>query len=102
MNRILIIILTAIATILPIILIKKYIETKQYKYLILTLLLYIPEIYMYIILFKHDNFATLYGVVKILAVLIVIVIAIFFYNETVTKKKMIGLIIGLVAIFLLI
>lgn len=95
------IILAAIASVIPIILIKKYITDRKIKYIILAMFVYLFEFFIYSKLFEYGCCGIFYSITKILAIVIIILISITFYHEPIKTKQIIGLIFGIIAIVLL-
>ena len=86
---------------LTIIIIKQYEKSSNIWLLLAVALSEIGLIYSYIQLLKSDNIITLFGLVKIIAILMVIVPGIIFFESKLTIKQIIGLIFAVIAIYLL-
>jgi len=93
--------LVAILTIIPVFLVKKYISTKNLRYLIVAILIYVFEIIAYVKLFERGDIAFYFSISKILSVVLVVVIFAIFFSTKLNFKKIIGLILGIIAIYLL-
>ena len=100
MNNLWIIIATIIALI-PVLLIKQYIVTKNFNYLILALIAYIVLIICYINIFNTNVVSSTYVILQILQILIMVIIGIILYKENINITKIIGIILGILAIVLL-
>ncbi len=95
------IIIATIIALIPILLIKQYIITKNFNYLILALLTYIVLIICYINIFSHNIISTTYTILQILQILTMVIIGIILYKENINFNKIIGLILGIISIYLL-
>ena len=100
MNNLWIIIATIIALI-PVLLIKQYIVTKNFNYLILALIAYIVLIICYINIFNTNVVSSTYVILQILQILIMVIIGIILYKENINITKIIVIILGILAIVLL-
>jgi multidrug transporter EmrE-like cation transporter len=101
MNYLITIAATIIA-LLPVIFIKKYINTKNNIYLLLSLVLYILLIGAYIKLFSQGiDVSTVYTLLQILQILIVFLVGIFYFKENVTRNKILGTIFGIFSVYFL-
>jgi multidrug transporter EmrE-like cation transporter len=92
---------STIIAILPIIFIKKYIITKEIYNLILAFILYIFLLLSYIKLFETEQVSSSYTILQILQILIMIIVGIMIFNESLTINKILGIIFGLLSIYLL-
>ncbi len=86
---------------LTILMVKQYEKSSNYWYLLVTALSEIGLIYSYIQLLKNGDIITQFALVKIVAILIVLIPGIMFFNSILTTKQIIGLIFGMIAIYLL-
>ena len=86
---------------LTILMVKQYEQSTNYLYLLVVALSEFGLIYSYIELLKTGELVTLFALVKIISILIVIIPGIIFFGSILTTKKIIGLIFGLIAIYLL-
>jgi len=86
---------------LTILMVKQYEQTTNYLYLLVVALSEFGLIYSYIELLEKGELVTLFALVKIISILIVIIPGIIFFGSILTTKKIIGLIFGLIAIYLL-
>jgi multidrug transporter EmrE-like cation transporter len=101
MNRNVLLLLLSIIAIIPIFLIKKYILENNLCYILLTLFLYILLTYLYILLFRKNEVSSNYVILQIIQILMVLVISFVFMSENITVKKIIGVIFGIICIYLL-
>ena len=84
------------------VLIVKHYELYSYNWLLVTAV--ISEcglIYSYIQLLKRDDLISQFGLVKIMSILLVILPSIILFESKLTIKKIIGLLFGIIAIYLL-
>ena len=93
--------LQIIISIIPLALIKKYILNDNTWLLILCLLFYSVMIAIYIKLLRNDGLNKVYTLVQILQVILVVLMGILFFNEKLSLNIIIGLLFGIVAIYLL-
>ena len=101
MNRSILLFLSSIIAICPLFLIKKYIETNNYNYLLITIFLYFCLTYIYIILFKTHEVSSNYVILQILQIILVLVISYITFKEYISYKKILGFIFGIICIYLL-
>lgn len=93
--------LQIIISIIPLALIKKYILNGNTLLLVLCLLFYSVMIAIYIKLLRNDGLSKVYTLVQILQVILVVLMGILFFNEKLSLNIIIGLLFGIVAIYLL-
>ena len=93
--------LQIIISIIPLALIKKYILNGNMLLLVLCLLFYSVMIAIYIKLLRNDGLSKVYTLVQILQVILVVLMGILFFNEKLSLNIIIGLLFGIVAIYLL-
>ena len=101
MNYTILLIITSIVALLPIFLIKKYINTKIKSYLYLAGFFYLLLLLSYIKVFSRYEITTAYTLLQILQVLIIVLGGIFLYNEKMNINKSIGIGAGLICIYFL-
>lgn len=94
-------ILSIILSVLYVIFIKYYIKTSNYIYLISILILDIVAIYISVILLSNNNSSTLYCISKISTIIIVLLISIALFGDTLTIKNWIGFALAVVSLLLL-
>jgi drug/metabolite transporter (DMT)-like permease len=95
------ILLATIVAIIPIFLIKKYLDNKQNIFLFLAMLCYYILMQSYIHIFSENEISKSYVLLQILQIFIVVISSIIIFNETITLNKIIGIILGSIAIYLL-
>ena len=93
--------LQIIISIIPLVLIKKYILNGNVWLLILCLLFYSVMIAIYIRLLRNDGLSKVYTLVQILQVILVVLMGILFFNEKLSLNIIIGILFGIIAIYLL-
>lgn len=86
---------------LTIITIKYYVIYSYNYWLLVTLLSSICVIYSYIQLLKKEDIVIAFALVKIISILFVLASSIVLFGGKLTTRKIVGLIFGLVAIYLL-
>ncbi len=91
----------SIIAILPLIFIKKYINTKQVYNLIIALVLYIFLLLLYIKLFEKSELSSVYIVLQILQIFLVLFAGLIFFKESITMTKLLGILLGSISIYLL-
>lgn len=101
LNIWILILLVAILTSIPVFLVRKYIETKNFKFIIIAILIYVFELVAYIKLFERGNIPIYFSISKILSIILVVVVFVIFFSTKLNFKKIVGLILGSIAIFLL-
>ena len=93
--------IATIIAIIPVFFIKKYILTKNYKYILACIPLYIMLVISYINLFNDENVGTMYTILQILQILLVVIGGIIIFKERINFNKIIGIIFGLLSIYYL-
>ena len=102
MNYYLLLIIATIIAILPVIFIKKYIITNNNIYAVLTLFMYVLLFLAYYNLFKSGReISIVYTILQVLQIVIVFVIGTLMFNESITKNKIIGTILGIGSVYFL-
>jgi drug/metabolite transporter (DMT)-like permease len=101
MNYTILLIITSIVALLPIFLIKKYINTKIKSYLYLAGFFYLLLLLSYIEVFSRSEITSSYTILQILQVLIIALVGIFVFKEHFNKNKIIGIISGVICIYFL-
>jgi len=101
MKLLYLILIGSIIAILPIILLKKYIKNNNNIYLLITLLTYLALMRTYIEIFNNGEVSKTYGTSQVIQLVISMMIGIFYFNESLTINKIIGLIAGLISVYFL-
>jgi multidrug transporter EmrE-like cation transporter len=94
-------IIGSISAIVPIILIKEYIKTKNLLFLILTFFCYLLLIKSYLNIFNTNQVSTSYTFIQLLQILIVVFAGVLLFKEKLTLKMSIGIILALFAMYFL-
>jgi multidrug transporter EmrE-like cation transporter len=94
-------IIATIIAIIPIFLLKQYILTNNYLYIVLSLCTYSILIISYINLFRNNQVSSIYVLLQILQIFLVVSVSLLFYNEHIKLSQLVGIILGSVAIYLL-
>lgn len=102
MKKVYLILLATLASVIPIIFIKKFADTNEKKFIFFAIIAYAVAIYAFIHLFKEGRYEVYKSITNIMLIVIIILIAVtLYYNKTYTTKKIIGLILAVVVIILL-
>jgi hypothetical protein len=94
-------ILAACSAALPVPFTKKYSETENPLWLILSVMSYLVLIYVYLIILKTGNLFIAYPIIKIVSIIIVVLSGYFYFNTKITFNRLLGLLLGVVAIYLM-
>jgi multidrug transporter EmrE-like cation transporter len=94
-------ILSTIIAILPIIFIKRYINTNQIYNLFFALILYILLLLSYIKLFEKSDISSTYTILQILQIFLILFVGILFFKESITMNKIFGVLLGSLSIYFL-
>lgn len=101
MNYLLLLFSTTVA-ILPVVFIKKYILTKNYNYILVSLIFYVLLAISYINIFKEGiELSIVYTVLQILQILVIFFVGIFYFNENISLNKIIGTVLGISSVYFL-
>ena len=101
MNYLLILFSTIVA-ILPVVFIKKYILTKNYNYILISLILYVLLAVSYINIFKEGiELSIVYTILQILQILVIFFVGVFYFNEKLNQNKIVGTILGISSVYFL-
>ena len=98
MNLNLLLVITTIIALLPIFFIKKYIITNDKKYIMISLFLYILLLISYIKIFRIGEISSIYVILQISQIIVIVIGGLIFFNEKITKNKIIGVIFSVIAI----
>lgn len=83
------------------ILIKQYIRGHNIYFALAAVIAAIILLYYYYKIFQHYDVAIGYLLIKLIAIMMVILVSIAYFNEQITPRKMIGIILGIITIFIL-
>ena len=95
------ILIAGVAASIPLMLMKKYIETKKTILIVLSMICYLVVIQSYIQLLATNNISTIYPIIKIVSDLIVIPSGVFLFHEKLNLYNYLGVILGIISIYLL-
>jgi uncharacterized membrane protein len=92
-----------LSAILPVFFIKKYVsveeQNKSYTYILLALIGYITLTYLYIKLLKKGDMTKIFFISQIMQMILIFIGSIMIYSENITKNKIIGVIISIIALY---
>ena len=95
------ILLAAITGATNVVLVKQYIITKDICYIPILLLSGLITLYSYYNILTSRDISNGYPIVKILSILIVVFFGIIVYDEKISYKKLVGIILSIIAMYLL-
>ena len=95
------ILLAAITGATNVVLVKQYIITQDICYIPILLLSGLITLYSYYNIFTSRDISNGYPIVKILSILIVVFFGIIVYDEKISYKKLVGIILSIIAMYLL-
>ena len=95
------IIINTISAIAAVFLIKGYISTNNYGYLVLAMISYVVLMVSYINMLKYSEVSSIYSFMQIVQLLVAVLISIVFLKETINSNKVIGIILGLLSMYYL-
>ena len=85
----------------PIYLIKQYVISSNAIYLLLTMLFYTMLLISYIKIFEVHQVSSSYTILQITQIMIVVIMGLLFFNDSMTTNKALGLCSGILSIYLL-
>ena len=100
-NADLFVFLSVLLTLLFVISVKYYLKYNNPLFLGGILLLQIIGIYIYIELFRNRNSGILYGISRIIAIILVLILSMLLFEEQITLKQWIGIIIACAGLVLI-
>ena len=95
------ILLAAITSVTNVILVKQYIITKNIYYVLILLLSGLITLYSYYNIFTTIGISSGYPIVKLLSILIIVLCGVIIYDEQINYKKFMGIILSIIAMYLL-
>jgi multidrug transporter EmrE-like cation transporter len=95
------ILLAAICAALTPILLKQYTTNKNSLYVFGAVVSFAVLIYAYVRIFETESLTVSYPLVKIIAIFLVLAVGVFIFKETLSFQRILGIILGLIAIGLL-
>jgi len=81
--------------------IKQYNKTDYIHWIILAIIMYISLVYLYTHMLKTNNMSIIYAYLNLLNIIYVTLISIFYFEEELTTKQLVGLFVASIAIYLL-
>lgn len=93
--------ISAIFAAIPVPLVKMYIETKNILYIFASLLCYVILIISYSVILIDANIAFVSPIVKQISIIFIVFFGIIIYDNEFDVKTIVGLLLGLISIYLL-
>uniref|UniRef100_A0A6G6ACD3 Membrane protein n=1 Tax=Borely moumouvirus TaxID=2712067 RepID=A0A6G6ACD3_9VIRU len=93
--------IAAIISAIPIPIIQKYVDTKNKFYLFLAMLFYLILVLIYAQVLQSTQMSIAYPLIKFLSIILVVVFGVLFFNNKLSTKQIIGILIGGVSLYLL-
>ena len=93
--------LSAVTASIPFIMIKKYNDTNNEMYILLAAFAYALLIITYIKILRTHEMIKVYPLLKIISLLIVVFVGILFFNNKMTGKIILGIVLAIIALYLL-
>lgn len=101
MNYLFWIILNIFASISAVYLIKGYVLTKKYVYIILAMTSYVLLLISYINMLKFSEVSSLYSLIHVLQLIVAVMIGILLFRESISLNKIIGVGLGILSMYFL-
>jgi multidrug transporter EmrE-like cation transporter len=95
------ILIGAITAAMPVIFIEFYIKKKNIIWIALAILSYFLLIISYIVILPSNNIIIIYPLLKILSIIIVVLCGFFLFSKKLSIKGLIGILFGIISIYLL-
>lgn len=97
------ILIAAVLSMLPLFFVKKFVDGgEKYWYCLgLAILCSILLIFTYVYLCRRHAVSKIYAIIKILSIIMLSIVGYLFLNEVVTTKYVIGIVLGIIALYLL-
>ena len=99
MNYTTLLLITSIIALIPIFLIKKYINTKNNNYLYIAGIFYLLLLLSYIKVFSQREMSSSYIILQIMQILIIVIGGILLFREKISLNKLIGILAGFTCIY---
>jgi len=90
-----------ISTVMGIIFIKKYTETKQLFWNFLSLMSFILLIISFSIIFQSEHVVIIYPIVKACSIILIVILSAIFFKEKLDTQSIIAILMILIAIYML-
>jgi len=94
-------IISSISAIVPIILIKEYLITKNILLLVLAAFCYLMLMISYLNIFSKNKVSTSYTIIQLLQILLVTLFGVLAFKEKLTTESIFGIIAALIALYFL-
>lgn len=92
----------AIFSALPPLLVKEYLKEPSRKiFIYLAIISYTVVIAFYVKIFSAENATSNYSSIKYLSIILVVMFGFFYYSDELSTKQLFGIILGMVAIYLI-
>lgn len=95
--------MAGVASALPIVFVKIYIDTKRIEWIFLAIFFYAFLIGVYVLLVKDKHVTSLYTITKVMSILVVLLVEILLFREylDVSWKEIVGILLAIAGIMLL-
>jgi multidrug transporter EmrE-like cation transporter len=101
MSNISLLITAAILSTIPMPFLKMYNTNDDYKCVVIAILSQIILVYIYLLILKNSKMSTIYPFIKILSIIMVMLIGIYFYKEPCNIENKLGVLFGIISLYLL-
>ena len=101
LNTILWIIIAAACAASLVTLVKLYIKSKKFKWVVLSFMSFVILFFAYSIILVKGDIIIIYSIVKILSILIVVLFGVLIFKEKINFKIGMGILFGIISIYLL-
>ena len=95
------ILLAALATGIPALLVKEYIRDNNLGWILACSVCYITLVYAYYNIFLSGNISILFPMIKVTAILLIVAMSLLLFGEKLKLKGYVGIALSIAAIFLL-
>jgi multidrug transporter EmrE-like cation transporter len=100
-NNIFWLIIAAITPAIPVSFMKYYIETKNIRWIIFSIMSYLLLIYAYYIILNNKNIIVIYTISKALSILVVVFSGYFLFNDKLDAKSITAILLLFASLYLL-
>jgi len=100
-NNLFWLIIAAITPAMPVSFMKYYIETKNIKWIIFSIMSYLLLIYAYYIILNNKNIILIYTISKALSILVVVFSGYFLFNDKLDAKSITAILLLFASLYLL-
>jgi uncharacterized membrane protein len=95
------IIIGSLAAAVPVTLVKKYTENKDFTYIILSMVSFGVLVYVYSVILKNRSIIIICPIIKVISILFVVLFGYFFFKNKIDAKITLGILFGIASIYLL-